>query len=37
MDDAGVNEEVSFALNRVTAEMERNPDGYRGEPLKNEV
>lgn len=37
MNDSRVNEEVPFALDRMTAGMERNSEEYRGEPLKNEV
>ncbi|XP_014470483.1 PREDICTED: achaete-scute homolog 1 [Dinoponera quadriceps] len=37
MDDTGINEEVPFALDRVTSRMERNSEEYRGEPPKNEV
>lgn len=36
MDDTGINEEMSFVLDRVPV-MEQNSDEYRAESAKNEV
>lgn len=36
MDDTGINEEMSFVLDRIPV-MEQNSDKYRAESAKNEV